>query len=152
MKVSGTAPNYTGLFACVRDASPLPDTAIDAVPDDFPSISKPSDIVQAMVDIDLAFEHLKDIEAAGWKTPPQSPDLVPASEAGRLADLYRHLLEPHNASRHPADMTPLLQDAHRHASILESLLAANQPDPGTLSAQLKLIAASCKDCHAKYRD
>lgn len=48
----------------------------------FPEVSRPDDVVAAMVVIDNAFEHLKAIEAAGWSVPKDHPDLVPAAEAG----------------------------------------------------------------------
>lgn len=152
MHVSGTSPHYKGLFAAAQNASPLSPDIINAVPADFPSVSKPSSFVQAMVDVDLAFEHLKDIEKAGWTPPPSSPDLVPAAEAGRLADLYRDMQDTSYARRKPADLTAMLSDAQAQAQLLESLLAAGESDARKLSAQFKLIAASCKDCHAKYRD
>ncbi len=152
MKVSGTSVNYAGLYACAQGAAPLEASVIDAVPADFPSISKPSGFIQGMVDVDHAFEHLKDIEKAGWKTPASSPDLVPAAEAGRLADLYRALHETAYAKRKPAELSAMLRDAQDKARVLEDLLAAGERDPAKLSAQFKLVAASCKDCHVKYRD
>jgi protein tyrosine phosphatase (PTP) superfamily phosphohydrolase (DUF442 family) len=152
MKVSGTAANYTGLYACAQNAKPLDASVIDAVPADFPSISKPSGFVQGMVDVDLAFDHLKEIEKAGWKTPVTSPDLVPDAEAGRLADLYRTLQETGYVKRKPAELTDLLRDANAKAQKLEDLLVAGEKDAQKLSAQFKLVVASCKDCHTKYRD
>jgi cytochrome c556 len=35
---------------------------------------------------------------------------------------------------------------------LEDLLAAGAKDTARLSGQFQLIAASCRDCHVKYRD
>ena len=105
-----------------------------------------------MVDVDHAFEHLKEIEKAGWKTPESSPDLVPAAESGRLADLYRSLQETRYVKEEPVGLTELLRDAHAKAHALEEWLAAGEQDGVKLSAQFKLVAASCKDCHVKYRD
>jgi hypothetical protein len=152
MKVSGTAANYTGLYASASNAKPLDEAVINAVPANFPSISRPSGFVQGMVDVDLAFEHLKEIEKAGWKTPASSPDLVPAAEAGRLADLYRALLETRYVKRKPAELTSMLRGASQEAQTLEAPLATGTTSPATLSAQFKLVAAFCNDCHAPYRD
>ena len=160
MKISGTAANYTGLYACAQQARPLDAATIDAVPADFPSVSKPSGFVQGMVDVDLAFEHLKAIEKAGWRTPASSPDLVPAAEAGRLADLYRFLRDTNYTRSMPAEMSTMLSESERRAKALEDMLAAipappappTAPDTAKLSAQFKLVIASCKDCHAQYRD
>jgi cytochrome c556 len=38
------------------------------------------------------------------------------------------------------------------SSALETMLLAADPSPEALSAQLKLVIASCKDCHVAYRD
>lgn len=152
MKVSGTAANYTGLYACAASATPLDASTIDGVPPEFPSVSKPSGIVRGMVEIDEAFEHLKSIEKAGWAVPSDHPDLVPAAEAGRLADLYRSLLDLPNTKRRPADFAALMNRAHSEAQTLEGLLVSGEKDTAKLSAAMKFVAASCKDCHAKHRD
>ena len=81
MKFSGTAANYTGLFDDVAACSVLPASAIDAVSPDFPEVCMPKGMVKGMVDIDMVFDHIKEIQKAGWKTPPAHPDLVPAAEA-----------------------------------------------------------------------
>lgn len=153
MKVSGTAPNYKGLYAVAGNATLLNVSTINAVPANFPAIAKPSGFVQGMVEIDAAYDHLKAIEKAGWITPTDHPDLVPVAEAGRLADLYRTLGESDYTKRKPSDFARLLTRSNEEAQKLEDLLAAPGPkDPAALSAQFKLIAASCKECHVKYRD
>jgi len=152
MKVSGTAPNYKGLYACTRDAKPLSAEVLDAVPADFPSISRPSNFVQGMVDIDLAFEHLKLIEKAGWNTPPDHPDLVPAAEAGRLTELFRHLKDGAYVQRKPQDFGAWMQSSHEQAQLIEDQLASSQPDREKIAAAFKQLSASCKECHSAYRD
>jgi hypothetical protein len=152
MKVSGTAPNYKGLYACAAAATVLAAAEIDGVPADFPSVWKPSGYVKGMVEIDEVFEHLKAIEKAGWATPKDHPDLVPVAEAGRLADLFRVLNETDYAKRKPDEFHTLMHESNARAQTLEDLLAASDQDAWKLSAQFKLVAASCKDCHAKYRD
>jgi len=151
MKVSGTSASYTGLYACATNATVLSVATIDAVPAKFPSVSRPNGFVQGMLEIDAAFDHLKAIEKAGWKTPVDHPDLVPAAEAGRLADLLRVLADDY-AKANPADFAQGLTENGRHASTLEESLVAGETDAARLSVQFKLVAASCKDCHGKYRD
>jgi hypothetical protein len=152
MKVAGTAPNYTGLYACATNSTPLAPEVIDAVPADFPSVWRTSDYVRGMVEIDEAYEHLKAIEKAGWKAPADHPDLVPAAEAGRLADLYRVLLDTDRVRREPAEFADLMRKSQDEASALERMLSASSLDPARLSAQFKIVGASCKQCHTKYRD
>ena len=152
MKVSGTAPNYTGLFACAANAAPLDPAAINSVSPDFPSIAPPNNLVKTMVEINEVNDHLTAIEKSGWKTPSNHPDLVPAAEAGRMADLLRILTEGNYAKRKPEEFTTMLRDNSNKAQTLENLLLAGENNPVRLSTQFKLIAASCKDCHTKYRD
>ena len=56
MKVSGTAPNYRGLYSCAANSTVVSMDLIDDVPADFPEVWKPSDFVGAMVEIDEVLE------------------------------------------------------------------------------------------------
>lgn len=165
MKVSGTAPNYVGLFACVQNAAPASEAELLLASNEFPSHYKTSGLVQSMVEIDETFEHLKSIENAGWTAPPDHPDLVPAAEAGRLADLLRALMDDPDVKSHPQEFVDWLDRDYKESTRLEEsllmfkpLLAADKENEDgqrqrkALSAQFKIIAASCKECHAKYRD
>lgn len=152
MKMAGTSPSYKGLYACAREATPLPKEAIDAVPADFPSISKPGTFVQGMVDIDHAFDHLRLIEKAGWRTPADHPDLVPAAEAGRLSDLFLHLKGGAYTQRKPDDFKAWMESSHQQAQLIENELASGNPDLAKVTAAFKSLGASCKECHVAYRD
>ncbi|HVZ94960.1 MAG TPA: hypothetical protein VG797_10670 [Phycisphaerales bacterium] len=152
MKISGTAPNYKGLYACASNAAPLDAAAIDAVDPNFPEISKPAGFVKAMTEIDEITDRLKLIEKAGWKAPPDHPDLVPVAEAGRMADLFRFVHDDERAKAKPEDFAEALRTDGARVQTIEDLLATAEPDKAKLSEQFKLVVASCKDCHAKYRD
>lgn len=152
MKVSGTAPNYKGLYSCASESVTLDASIIDAVPADFPEVSRPAGLVKSMVEIDEAFEHLKLIEKSAWAAPADHPDLVPVSEAGRIADLYRLLESNDRVKDKPDDFRAMLAQARDHAQAIEDLLAAPTPDAAKLGVQFKLLSASCRDCHSKHRD
>lgn len=152
MKVSGTAPGYTGLYACAADATTMTTAEINAVSASFPEVSPPPGFVKAMVEVDERSEHLKAIEGAGWVTPSDHPDLVPVAEAGRLADLFRLSAESDSAAGRPADFAERLRKDAQLLQEIEDGLKEPAPDKAALSAKYKLLAASCKDCHAKYRD
>jgi len=152
MKVSGTAPNYVGLYACAAEATPVSMGVIDAVPASFPSVWTPSSLVKGMVEIDETLDNLKLIEMADWAAPADHPDLVPAAEAGKLADLFRVLANGEGAMRRPEEFARWMRGAGESAQKLEDALNAAGSDAPMAAAQLKLVAASCKECHAKYRD
>lgn len=152
MRVSGTAANYTGLFKCVAVATVASVAELSETGCDFPEVWKTSGLVQSMVETDEVFDHLKAIEKAGWKAPADHPDLVPVAEAGRLADIFRNLKDDDRVKAKPAEFTQWLLAASGAATALEDGLAAGDVTAQQLSERFKPVAASCKDCHAKYRD
>ena len=150
MKVSGTAANYKGLFKCVEDARA--DAAGVAKADvSFPQVWKTSGLVDTMVEMDEVFDRLKLIEKAGWKPPKDHPDLVPAAEAGRLADLHRTIRDDKEVKGKSAQFHNWLQAGGDAASALEEGLTHNA-GPEALSAHFKLVGKACNDCHAMYRN
>lgn len=152
MKVSGTSPNYRGLHACTRRATVIPASAIDAVPPDFPEVSHPAGFVKAMIELDEVNERLKLIEKANWRVPDSHPDLVPAAEAGQMADLFRLLAEGDRAKSRPSGFAAELRNNESLAVALEGMLAGGDKDGKKLSTQFARIAEGCNHCHVKYRD
>ena len=152
MKVSGTAPAYAGLYQCVAVAKIASAAELDKAKADYPEVWKTSGLVQTMVEVDEIFDRLKLIETAGWKTPVDHPDLIPAAEAGRLADLMRAVKNDRDVSACPPELSDWLQAASDHATALERSLVVAGTDPTVLAAQFAAVGQSCKTCHAKYRD
>lgn len=169
MKVSGTAASYKGLWSCTAKAAPMLATVLDAARADFPEVTKPDSMVAAMVAIDEAFDRIKLVEKNGWNIPATHPDLAPAADAGKMADLLRLLeSDAHRAKLDEEarrDFDVLLKDGASHASLLEEALlqlkvGATATRESGLSAEeqtrlrnsLAAVGANCKACHAKYRD
>lgn len=152
MKVSGTAPGYTGLYQCAMDSTVVSATALDAVPADFPEVSKPAGFVATMVEVDFVFENLSDIERAGWVVPANHPDLVPVAEAGRLVDLFRASHASEYTAKKPSEFGDLFAKDIDRAQTLEDLIVAGRSTPQELTEAFRPIGASCKECHAKHRD
>ena len=152
MRVSGTAANYTGLYQCAATSMVLGENVIDAVPVDFPEIQLPKGLVKSMLEIDEVNENLKLIEQAGWNAPADHPDLVPAAEAGRLANLFKNLKSNDRVMRKPEDFLERLKAEETRAQKLEEMLAAGEKEVKKLSTELSVLGTSCKECHTKYRD
>lgn len=152
MKVSGTAGNYTGLFQCVAMATVASVAELNAADNTFPKCWRTTGLVNTMVKADEVFELLKLIEQAEWSAPADHPDLVPVAEAGRLADLFRNLLDDERVKAHPMEMQRWMLQASRACEQLEDGLSQGAIDARELSAQFKAITQSCTDCHRKYRD
>ncbi|MBX3357173.1 MAG: cytochrome c [Phycisphaeraceae bacterium] len=151
MKAAGTASNYQGLYACVSTAVVASAAEIDSAPADFPQVRRAHGLVAAMVEVDQAYELLGEIRAAEWQVPKTHPDLVPAAEAGRLTDNLRIGGEDPKCRDLGDDFVKRLAAAVEEASALEEGIVAGEP-PESLDAKWKIVAASCKDCHATYRD
>ncbi len=151
MKTAGTAPTYTGLYACVANAVVASVGMLDEAPAEFPSIRKPEGITGAMVEIDEAYDHLGLIRAAGWTCPDNHPDLVPAAEAGRLADQLRFGGEDARVEALGDDFSRRLKESIAAATALEEALASRSSKE-QLESKWTTVVASCRNCHALYRD
>jgi len=84
-------------------------------------------------------------------TPEDHPDLVPAAEAGRLADQMRYSGDDPRSKAKGAEYAAMLSSAVDVATALEEGIVKRESKE-QLEAKWKLVAASCKDCHAVYRD
>ncbi len=151
MKVSGTAESYAGLYRCAAEAGVLSDEEIESVSGEFVEVQAPRGFLMSMVEIDEVMGHLHAIEKAGWNVPAEQPDLVPAAQAGRLADLFRDLQKDDRAMRNPLDFLEQLKTEEKRAKRLEEMLVAGEAGK-ELSLELLGLGKSCKECHAKYRD
>lgn len=153
MRVSGTSPRYAGLFTCVERSTRLDPDRLAAVEADFPEIDRPDGFVDAMIRMDEALDHLRLIAGAGWQVPDSHPDLVPAAEAGRLANLLRITARgPRAMGETDEDFGErLARDAGRAAE-LEELLLVETVDTAALDRSLAAVRASCISCHRVHRD
>lgn len=152
MTVSGTSLSYQGLWACAREATVIDRATIDAVPSDLPSVSRPTGMVEAMVAIDETLDQLEAIQKAGWRPPADHPDLVPTAEAGRLAEVLRVLAEGDQAIGRSSEFVGMMRASQTQAAALEAWLLSQPTDLGGLTDRMASLAASCKDCHVRYRD
>lgn len=165
---AGTSLSYPGLYAAAADAEPLPFhelTTLRQRVGELPAVAPVGTDAALMAALDGHFENLNLIEAAGWTTPPDHPDLVPAAEAGAAHDLLRRWqAEPANASK-PQDFLATLARSIAEAGRLEAMLvaaaetratpgaAAPEPlDTPAASAALERLGQSCIACHQRYRN
>ncbi|GIK16137.1 MAG: hypothetical protein BroJett003_11010 [Planctomycetota bacterium] len=151
LKTAGTSPDYRGLYACVREARPASAQELAAASGEFPEIAKTPSFVQAMVETQHAYDHLVEVRDAGWSVPPEHPDLVPLAEAGRLENLLRAMIDDPESKKYPAEFENLMRRSQLAAQELEDALASSAP-AADLSAKLKQVNTSCKECHVAYRD
>jgi protein tyrosine phosphatase (PTP) superfamily phosphohydrolase (DUF442 family) len=150
MKVSGLSKDYRGLWEAVATSAPAAAAALRADPASFPSRASVSGLVATMAAIDLVFDNLKVVSKTQWRPTESHPDLVPAREAKRLAELVRGLRDDAESKAHPADYQDLLATMIAAAEQLEAAVQAGDVDQAT--AQFDRAGKSCKQCHVSYRD
>lgn len=154
LKVAGTNPNYVGLFQTVEKAAALSDAELDSVPGDFPETVPPVGVAKAMGDVEHAFDHLKLIAAAGWKTPADHPALAPGHEALILRECYTEMLRTPEVAKQSDRFRELLSESEAHAQALEDLLAGDVDDAVRAKAEtvMKAVTKDCATCHQEFRD
>ncbi len=152
MSVAQTAPSYTGLWQCAREATVAELQELEGAPADFPEVAPVGDLVTAMVEIDERTDNLKLIEKAAWTVPADHPDLVPVAEAARLVDIYRALAELDTVKTRHAELPKLMDKAAAEARVLESILEGAAIDKAKASEAFKALTQDCKDCHKSHRD
>ncbi len=154
---AGTATNYTGLYAVVREFQKPPDEQLQALAADFPETAKVSGLIEAMVLIDERWEHLKAVRAAGYRAPPDHPDIQPANETVILWEHYRESRRLPETIEHGADLIERFEQAEIEAKEVERLLrwfaGEAKPEIRTqLDQAFDAVAKSCSTCHKAYRD
>lgn len=154
LTVAGTSPRYVGLFAAVADAERIEQAVLDAIPTDFPEVSEPPRLVQSMLDLEHAHDHLREIRASGWQTPAGHPDLTADHEALLLREHYTELLRLEELAAQPRAFRELAQQGRDAAGRLEVALQKAVGDQQRRDAAKALddVAQNCRACHSKFRD
>lgn len=149
MHHAGTGAEYAGLYHAVAGFAPPTPMQLNSVAASFPSAVEPSTVVENMVTIDHIFERLEDVKRAGWKTPADHPDIVPAHEATMLLEQFRELARLSDTAARSDDYRAKVAAATAAA---EQLQAQLQQQNANVDNAFKRIAESCTDCHRQYRN
>jgi protein tyrosine phosphatase (PTP) superfamily phosphohydrolase (DUF442 family) len=152
MRRAGTDPRYTGLYAAPQQLHRPTADALDRVPADFPEVAQVPALAQVMVEIDDRWENLRQVRAAGWKTPRDHPDLDPPHEALLLAEQFREVARLAETEKRPAGYRMWLVEGDKALTELEGLLRRAPMDSVAVEAAYRQAGNSCSKCHAKYRD
>jgi protein tyrosine phosphatase (PTP) superfamily phosphohydrolase (DUF442 family) len=150
MERAGTGKNYLGLYGGVRAYRPPAPEELDRVAPDFPEVAPTPPLMEAMVRIDQRYEGLLRCRQAGWKPPPDHPDLKPAHEALQLCELFTEIGRTPAARARPADFRAWLRASEQDALALERALRAKEH--ARASPLFDRVGATCGACHAKYRN
>jgi protein tyrosine phosphatase (PTP) superfamily phosphohydrolase (DUF442 family) len=155
MKLAGTDPHYTGLYAAPGEfRRPTPEE-LDRVSAEFPEVAEVTGLAQLMVETDDRWERLKLARAAGWKVPPDHPDVDPPHEALQLVEQYREAERLPRTKERPDEFRRWLEEAREAAEKLETALRPRGGEGVNREAAesaFKTVDAACTRCHGSYRD
>lgn len=157
LETAGTSPHYRGLYQAAEQAAPLDAQLLAEMKVELPETAELPEMAEAMVALEHTFDHVKTVQAAGWITPADHPDLVPAHEALLLREHFTEMLRADYVQQEPEGFKQLLRDSERAAQQLEDALrawnhAASPAPPEAISTAAALVEKNCKACHEQFRD
>ncbi len=149
LTTAGTDLRYTGLFADVERMGVATELEFDRAAV-LPEIAGVANLTRLMVGIDERWDRLKAVEAAGWKSPPDHPDVDPPHEAVQLAEHYREAARLPEIATDGEGVVRKFVEAEIAARELEAALRAK--DVNRAEVAFRTSEAVCTRCHATHRD
>lgn len=150
MHQAGTADIYTGLWASVGSVEPADPAELYLVEPDLPERADIGGYPGVMASIDRAWDRVKIAQKNGWRPTPDHPDLAPGNDLALIHDLLRSLRTDEVALSHGPPHEEILERSIKASGEAERAYKAGDAD-GASRAYTEL-AASCKDCHNRYRN
>lgn len=148
MKTLGTGPQYIGLWATAQDARPAGAAALRALKVDYLETAPVPPLAEAMVALDHVFERLELCRKAGWRRPPDHPDVDPPHEALRAREIGLELMRTDEFKSRPEEYRKLMEAMRTASERLETALRASAPADEAFAA----LRQSCSDCHKPWRN
>lgn len=145
---AGTSRGYGGLWRDVRQyVAPPADQELPAL---VAEAQVPS-LAAAMAILDRAADNLKLCQTAGWQTPVDHPDLVPAQEALLLHEGFRESVRQLEESNDYDEqfLKWMRESDERSGQVLLNLQADEYEAAGRDFTSLQ---QQCRQCHDAYRD
>ncbi len=158
LELAGTSASYRGLYESARAVKPLEVALLNKLEVDFRESAEVPPMAEAMVAIGQTHDHLKLIAEAGWRSPPDHPDLDPAHVALLMREHFVELLRTDNAQEKPEEFREYLRKSETASRELEDALRAWTPTtdeaeaPETVQLSSGRISANCQACHEQFRD
>ena len=152
LQLAGTATNYAGLYASVRQFQAPSLVELRAVSADFPERSRISPLAEVMVQIDQRFDHLKLIRQADFKSPPGNPDLDPGNEALQLEELFKELRRNPTTDRRGKEFGEFLRRAEQASGALRVEMKSSGVVLTDAEAAFRRLGEACNACHKAQRN
>lgn len=155
LRDAGTSEHYKGLYRSVAEAEVFDEQLLRQIQVDLPSVSPPSQIVEAMVAIEKHFDALVRFDTNNWKPLPHHPDLDAAHESLLLMEQFTELLRNHDS--HDEKHESLLRQSNQssqelHELLIQSSQLANPSFDLKAGEHVNAIQRNCRACHSQFRD
>jgi protein tyrosine phosphatase (PTP) superfamily phosphohydrolase (DUF442 family) len=147
---AGTSDAYKGLFQSVRAARRFESRLLVELKAEFPETAELPPLAEAMAALERTHDHLNQVAAAGWKSPPDHPDIDPGHESLLLREHFTEMLRTDAARQQPREFQALLRQSEAASAELEHAVRSGRLEQAAHS--LQRVSANCKTCHTAYRD
>jgi protein tyrosine phosphatase (PTP) superfamily phosphohydrolase (DUF442 family) len=152
LKTFGTGVNYKGLWKDALHARPIDPKEIRDLKVDFVEQAKIPEFAETMVQIDKHWEHLKQTQKAGWRSPADHPDLDPAHEVLQVQEHLHESDRLESSSGRTEQFRKLLAASEASTKSLHAILSVPAVDKNAADSAFRFANESCTSCHKAYRD
>ena len=148
MQSAGTATDYPGLYAAVKNFKEIPKEEL-ARRGPLPEVMKTEPVVDSMVAIDERFDALKGLQKSGWKA---SEGATAAATATLLWEQIRELSRTDDTAKRSKDYRAKMADCELAADALRTGLNSPTPDLAAVETAFKQVGQTCSACHKAFRN
>ena len=157
LRQAGTSPDYPGLLRAVRQTRQPSRQTLAAHTNALPEFSPPQGVVAVMVELDVRWEELLAIQEAGYRSPPDHPDLSPTHAATLLSESLREFARSPDTQQRSAAFILLASESEAAALRLLAAMqvhadAASSDTSARLAAAYRAASQSCTACHKGHRN
>jgi protein tyrosine phosphatase (PTP) superfamily phosphohydrolase (DUF442 family) len=159
LAVAGTNPKYKGLYRSVAKAVRVDVEKLNSLQVEFKEIAAIPPLAEAMVEMEHAFDHLKQRNASDATSWNRDAIEEAGHEALLFRELYTELLRSDDLKQRPSGFVDMMRAGEATAKELEDLLnsiasegALSATHQATIAQKLQSLAKNCTACHEAYRD
>lgn len=149
LSASECSPRYKGLYAVVGEFEAPDEASLAACPAPAEAV-RPQGTRAVMVELNHLWVGLEAARKAGWRQPPEHPDVDPAHQATLVWEALREHQRASRAAARDASYLELAASAESRARDLRDALEASQGPLATKRSAA--LAERCDACHAAFRD
>lgn len=147
LRQAGTSRDYDGLWRDVRSFRP---PAEDEPLPPLRSVAEVGSLAGAMATIARAWDRLERCRDAGWRPPPDHPDLVPEQEALLIEESFHEAIRRRD------------RDGGEHARLLDAMRRSESDavqlrrsladgDHEAAAERMRSLKSRCQRCHETFR-